>query len=330
MIVQKKWVVAGAMMLAMLGSAQTRAEETLRAVSGFPPGLIFGKTFLDFVADVNARGKGVVQINVIGGPEAIPPLEQPNAVRNGVVDIFFGPANWYAGTVPEIETLIMASGLTGPEVRKKGGVELLNKIHKDKMGTFFVANFNSGIPFKLYLRNEPKIKADGWPDLTGIRVRSAPIYREFFTDLGAVPVQINIGEVYTALERNTADGTGWPAIGIMDLNWDKFLVWKLEPGFYQVETSILANLAKWNGLSEKARKLVQDVAIEWELKTVNDRAAQIKAEEAEQVKRGIKTLTLQGPVAKAFVDKANQHAWEKIAKRDATHVEALKKIFSSN
>ena len=328
-MIGQKWMVAGAVMLAMMGAAQVRAEETLRAVNGFPPGLIYGKTFLDFVADLNQRGKGIVQINVIGGPEAIPPLEQPNAVRNGVVDMFFGPANWYAGTVPEIETLIMASGLTGPEVRKKGGVDLLNKIHKEKMGTIHVANFNSGIPFKLYLRNEPKIKADGWPELTGIRIRSAPIYREFFTDLGAVPVQINIGEVYTALERNTADGTGWPGIGLMDLKWDKFLVWKLEPGFYQVETSILANLAKWNGLSEKARNLVQSVAIEWEQKTVDDRAAQMKAEEAALVKGGIKTVSLSPAVAKAFVDRANQHAWEKIAKRDPSNIEALKKIFAA-
>ena len=36
---------------------------------------------------VNAEGKGVLQINFIGGPKAIPTFEAGNAVKTGVVDM---------------------------------------------------------------------------------------------------------------------------------------------------------------------------------------------------------------------------------------------------
>ena len=55
------------------------AEEVIRAVHAFPGFLVYTKTFLSYVDEVNARGKGVVQIKVMGGPEAIKMFEQPNA-----------------------------------------------------------------------------------------------------------------------------------------------------------------------------------------------------------------------------------------------------------
>ena len=63
------------------------AEEVIRAVHAFPGFLVYTKTFLSYVDEVNARGKGVVRIQVMGGPEAIKMFEQPNAVRDGVVDM---------------------------------------------------------------------------------------------------------------------------------------------------------------------------------------------------------------------------------------------------
>ena len=47
----------------------------------------FSKNFERFIEKVNKDGKGVIQINYIGGPRAIPPFEVGNAVRSKVVDI---------------------------------------------------------------------------------------------------------------------------------------------------------------------------------------------------------------------------------------------------
>ena len=49
------------------------AQETITAVHAFPETLIYTQSFLQFVDKVNAAGEGVIQIDVRGGPEALPP-----------------------------------------------------------------------------------------------------------------------------------------------------------------------------------------------------------------------------------------------------------------
>jgi len=49
---------------------------------------------------VNAEGKGLVQLNFIGGPKAIPPFEGGNAVRIGVVDVLYSTGAFYTTSCP--------------------------------------------------------------------------------------------------------------------------------------------------------------------------------------------------------------------------------------
>ena len=82
-------------------------------------------------------------------------------------------------------------------------------------------------PFHLYL-TKPITK----PDLTGFKIRITPVYRDFFTALGATVVQTAPGEVYTALERGVVDGYGWPIGGIFDFGWHEKTKYRVDPGFY--------------------------------------------------------------------------------------------------
>jgi TRAP-type C4-dicarboxylate transport system substrate-binding protein len=47
-------------------------EVTLRMVSAFAENGIYVQRLLPWIQKVNAEGKGVLQINFIGGPKAIP------------------------------------------------------------------------------------------------------------------------------------------------------------------------------------------------------------------------------------------------------------------
>ena len=74
--------VAAMGMAATLVSSPALAMDKVTAVHAFPPFLVYTKTFLSLVEDINARGKGVVEITVRGGPEAIGMFQQPAAVRD--------------------------------------------------------------------------------------------------------------------------------------------------------------------------------------------------------------------------------------------------------
>ena len=52
---------------------------------------------------MNAENKGVVQINYIGGPRAIPPFEVGNAVRTRVVDMANVTGAFYTNLMPEAD-----------------------------------------------------------------------------------------------------------------------------------------------------------------------------------------------------------------------------------
>ncbi len=57
-------------------------------------------SFFTFQELVNARLKGKVTITYLGGPEVVPPNQQVQALKNGVVDVVLGAAAYYRTEVP--------------------------------------------------------------------------------------------------------------------------------------------------------------------------------------------------------------------------------------
>ena len=320
---------AGALAAALVayGLGPAAAQETLRALSMQPKAVTYTQSFLKFIDKLNEAGQGVVQIEFVGGPEAIPTFDQPEAVRAGVIDMIYGPGSYYAGIVPETDALV-GSNVTPMEKRANGGIDLLNSIHQEKMNVYYLGHPDGGIQFHLYMREEPRLKDDGLPDMGGIKLRGAPIYREFFTDyLGATFVQVNVPEVYTALERGTVDGLGWPSIGVMDLSWDNFLKYRIDPGYFQTDLSILVNLDRWNELSDEAKRILQDTAIAWEEESYQQLQALRAEEDAEMRKRGMQVVELAPEAAKAYLEAAYAEAWNRLRERDPTYYEELRAKF---
>ena len=62
-------------------------EITLKGITSFAEKTFYSRGFEKFIDKVNADGKGVIQINYIGGPKAMPPFEVGNALKTGVVDL---------------------------------------------------------------------------------------------------------------------------------------------------------------------------------------------------------------------------------------------------
>ena len=95
--------VMAAALLAVAADAAAAQEVTLRAVTSFAEKTQFSRNFERFIDKVNADGKGVVQINYIGGPRAMPPFEVGNAVRTKVVDIANVTGAFYTNLMPEAD-----------------------------------------------------------------------------------------------------------------------------------------------------------------------------------------------------------------------------------
>src|SRR2546421_1428931 len=161
-------LVALAALFPLAGSAQ---EVTLRVVSAFPENQFYVKRTIDWIEKLNKEGKGILQINFIGGPKAIPTFEVGKAVQTGVVDIGFSTGAFYTNVMPEADILKL-SETSAAEQRKNGGYDLINKIWAEKANMRYLAKVVEVTPFHLYLNK----KIDK-PDLTGFKNPLTPGYR---------------------------------------------------------------------------------------------------------------------------------------------------------
>src|SRR5436190_2540251 len=276
--------------LGLLCSGSVLAADTITATHVFPASLVYSRSFLEFVKKANDAGKGEFNIQVRGGPEAIGMMEQPAAVRSGVVDMIYTPCAFYAAQVPECDA-VSASTIDGPTARKNGGMELLNQIHQKRIGVYNLGWVDSGIRFNLWSTKEPKLDSTGHIDIKGFKVRGNPIYNAFLTNyLGAQVINLPSTELYTALERGTVDLTAWTQIGLMDLNWDRYVKYRILPDFFETDLMILVNQKKWASLAPRTREILQRTAIEHETASLLALQDLWKKEQAELQKRGIRYL----------------------------------------
>jgi len=305
---------------AFAGAAQAQ-ETTLRVVSAFSENTQYVKNLEGFIGKVNAGGKGVVQLNFIGGPKAMPPFEVGNAVRTGVLDMALTTGAFYTNIMPEADALKLTQ-VAATELRKNGGHELINKIWNEKANMVYLARIVDYSPFHLYLTK----KIDK-PDLTGLKIRITPVYRDFFQALGATVMQTPPGEVYTALERGVVDGYGWPIHGIFDLNWQEKTKYRVDPGFYNAEVSIVVNLDKWKGLAAQQRDLLNREAMA--LEAHNDFWKKYNEDEVRRQKEaGIQVITFDAAAAKQYYEKAYEVGWASILKASPQYGPQMRKLFS--
>lgn len=295
-----------------LAAAPALAEEvTLSAVTGLPSASPVAQVFLQYVERVNAAGKGVVQIDYLGGPETTPIRRQPAALQRGLVDIVSIPSSYFSGTVKEIDALL---GVNRPmaELRANGGFDALDARFQEQANAKMLGWFDTEVHFNMYFKTKPEISDTG-VKFSGMRMFTTPTYRDFQVALDATPVAVEIGELLTSLERGVLDGYGWPDYALVAMGFGRETKYRLDPSFYSGNTPAFINLDKWNSLPEDAKKILTEQALAWEA----DSPAYIrgiKEQELETLtKGGMEVLTLPPAAAKAYLDLAYKVVWDRLA-----------------
>jgi TRAP-type C4-dicarboxylate transport system substrate-binding protein len=279
------------------------------------------KRTLEWIEKVNKEGKGVLQLNFIGGPKAIPTFEVGNAVKTGVVDISLSTGAFYTNVMPEADILKL-SEVSAAEQRRNGAYVLINKIWQEKANMYYLARVVEFTPFHLYLNK----KIDK-PDLTGLKIRITPVYRDFFQALGASVMTTAPGEVYTALERGVIDGYGWPIHALFDLNWQEKTKFRVDPGFYNAEVSLTMNYDKWKSMPGPARDMLMREVLAYERQ--NDFWKSYNQEETKrQAQAGIQTISFDAATSRTYVEKAKEVGWANAIKASPQYGAQLKKVLA--
>jgi TRAP-type C4-dicarboxylate transport system substrate-binding protein len=307
--------------LAIAAIAPASAQEvTLRAVSAWPEGNFFSLNFEKFVKKVNEDGKGVIQIQYLGGgAKVMPPFEVGNAIKTGVIDMANVTGNFYTNLLPEADALSVST-VPVQEWDKNGARDYINQVWGQKLNARYLGRAIDQMPYHLFLK-----KPINGANLEGVRLRGIPIYRYFFEQLGGTVLTIAPGELYTALERGVVDGYGWPVSGLFDLSLQEHTKYRVEPGFYNTEVGVLINQNKWNKLNDQQKDVLTKTA-RW-MEDLNLQNAKMWEEEKKrQAEAGIEALELTGAERETYIKTAQESVWANINRMSPQHGPKLREL----
>lgn len=320
-------LVVSAVAIVIFGATpiiSSAAEKTvIRAVQMLRHGSAMANNFESMVRHVNEDKQAPIEIKVIGGPEVLPPFEMGHAVKTGVVDMALVTGAYYSNLLPGA-TALKLSEYTPEELRKNGNLDALQKIWGQYVNAHILGFNVYHVPFHLYLRKA----LEHGIDLTGYKLRTTAIYRAFFKDLGATTVETTPGELYTALQRGVVDGYGWGLRGLTDLGWQEQTRYRVDPGFYHSDQTVLINLDLWKKLTPQQREYLTQAG-EWMEAHDTQTAGPLAVEAKEkQAKAGIKTIELTGAERSEYLQRAKDAGWAEVLKQAPTYGATLKKLLT--
>jgi TRAP-type transport system periplasmic protein len=125
------------------------------------------------------------------------------------------------------------------------------------------------------------------------------------------------------------DCYGWPITGIFDLGWHEKTKYRVDPGFYSAEVSILINKASWDKLNAAQKKVIADTAA-WLEAQAQETARENEADIAKQKAAGIQVIEFKGGEGTAYRNKAYEAGWAGIIKQSPEHGAKLKEFFAKS
>ena len=255
--------------------------------------------------------QSLVKLNYIGGPEVTPNRKQGPAMKRGLIDIIMSPVTYYANVVPEARLHGIAN-VSGATWRKNGAFDIMSKAWASKLNAVILGwgNYYGFNQFYMWFKEKPKFSKVTGLDLSGMKMRTTPLYTPFLKAMGAITKNISPAEVYTALERGVVDGLAWPEGGVAFRGWQRFIKYRVEPGFFRSTTMVTMNKTKFDKLPKKAQNQLIAAGLHYE----RDSGAILKKRAGEDnqkvYKAGVQRLILPPDIAKVYIKTIISANWK--------------------
>lgn len=272
-------------------------------------------TYFDLFHDPVHKANNGITLNYKGGPEVIPNRKQGAALKRGVIDMHFGPSGYYSGLVPCARVVTLAK-TPQARIRQNGGWEVLEGCWKKYLNAQIIAHPYEGVTaFHVYLVDDPRTNSKTGLDLSGYTMRSTALYHPFMKAMGARPINISPGDVYTSLQRKLVRGLAWPQGNIFRYGWHEFVKYRMGPGFWRSSSLVVVNLDAWSKLSNAEKNAMKAAGVKFEKESTAYYGAIAKKDTAAMVKAGVKLIDLKGAQGKAFTDTVYNVTWEAAKKK---------------
>jgi TRAP-type C4-dicarboxylate transport system substrate-binding protein len=301
---------------APMSAAQAQQTIVLRGITPWTADYDLSQAFFKFQELVQSRLNGKVKVTYLGGPEVMPPNQQVQALKNGVVDVVLGAAAYYRTEVP-LSAAVQFSRKLPSDLRKSGYYDVMRKIHMDQGGVVYLANTAGGNRFRMY--TSKKINK---PDFTGMKLRVSPVYSPLVRALGGAPVSMAPGDVYTAMERGVVDGYGWTYTGIDVFGWNEVTKFVIDHPFYSLDGAILINKAVWDKMPADVQAALNQIGADLELEIQKYIGDKLAKEDAKLRKLGVQPITFSKADADRYTRTAYEAGWKDFIEKNTDAIKA--------
>ena len=253
--------IAATVSVAALAEEKTHSFTMATSWSGGPLMEIGAQAFAENVRDLS---NGRIEIEVYPAGTLGPGLKVAETVANGVADMGHTWIGYDWGVDP---TAVLFGGYAGSFdsermlhwLYRAGGAEMQAQWRDENFNLVSMPLFIRTAEVFLHSR-KPVSTLD---DLQGLKLRTAGAWLEISKGMGAAPVTMPGGDVYTALERGAIDATEWGTLWENQApGFHRVTKYVIIPGVHQPTApfELVINKDSWAELSESDQELVRRAA----------------------------------------------------------------------
>lgn len=279
-----------------------------------------------FIKMVEANTDGRVKISKFPANSICPGGEVLNAVATGVLDMGVSIGGYNAGAIPAAAVedglpFQWSSLRQMTEILWDYGLEDLMRGEYKKQGVNLIGIYEAGGTGAQIFTTKP---VQSLAELKGKKIRTWGHFLKLVEKIGASPISMPLGEVYSALQMGAIDGVLIVTAVIESNKFYEVVPYGLLPQLNWGAThSMFINPKKWDELPGDLKKIVQLTFNDWRswnARYYNPRNNYVTIEEVQ--KMGIKMTQLPDDDVKA-VKKAAYEIWDEVGAKNEITAKAI-------
>jgi len=251
----------GAMLL-LSGAVPVGAASTELTFSiFFPPHHGQAKAAADFATEIERRTDGRVKITCFPGGTLTKAPQVYDGVVTGISDMGNSCFAYTRGRFPVMAVVDLPMGYHDGVAASRVADAFAKEVNPPELHDTKVLYVHAHGPGLLHTKKPVR----NLEDLKGMKIRATGLSAKVVEALGAVPVAMDQGGTYEALQKGVVEGTfgpievlkGWKQGEVIKYTTECFSVG------YTTAMFIVMNKDKWNALPDDIKKIIDDLSAEW-------------------------------------------------------------------
>jgi TRAP-type C4-dicarboxylate transport system substrate-binding protein len=188
------------------------------------------------------------------GPEVIKSKQQFQPTSRGVFDMNLSVAPYYVGTTG-VPMAAFALHADSEDWRKKGYWDYFDK-EMNRFNQKMISHVVGGTaPDAFHVMLKRPLEKGALP-LKGRKIRANGFYKPVIVPLGGSMVNLNGGEIYSALQKGVVEGAAWPVQGAIDFKWYEQAKFMMRPRFGISPYTVTMNMDRFKKFSKADQALI--------------------------------------------------------------------------